>query len=66
MNNRICIDIIDLSTIVDICQKIDVSYDDDTFGYAGTIEGCPISLARVRIIQIEAVDDTLKITLFKE
>lgn len=59
------IDLADLSGIVDIYQKINVFYDDGTFGYTGTIEDCPMSLAFRQVILLEAADDTLKIILTK-
>ncbi len=65
MINGYYIDLIDLSGLLDNQQKIDVSYDDGAKGYIGTLHGCPIALGRVPVSQLEAADDTLKITLTK-
>ncbi len=65
--NKKLIDLIDLSSIVDVYQKIEISYEDDgAASYIGTIEGCPMSLATKRIVMLEAVDYTLKIILAEE
>ena len=66
MINGYYIDLIDLSGLLDNQQKINVSHDDGTTDYTGTLQGCPLSLGRIPIIQLEAAGDTLIITLTKE